>query len=492
MVQDRTIIATAVPQITDDFNSLGDVGWYGSAYLLTSCATQLLFGRIYTFYSVKWVFLTAIALFEIGSAVCGAAPNSLAFIMGRAIAGLGSAGVYSGVIVIMVPIVPLAKRPLYQGAFGAIFGVSSVMGPLVGGAFTKAATWRWCFYLNLPIGALSMLIILLILHIPPPATEATGIRRKIEQLDPIGNLFFLPAIVCLLLALQWGGSTYAWNNGRIIALLVLFVILGAAWLYIQTWKGDEATVPIRILTHRSIASGFYFSMCIGAVMMTWVYYLPIWFQAIKGVDAVESGIRVLPFVLSLVVGSILSGGIVAKIGYYTPAMIVSAIFTSVGAGLITTFKVDTPQPTWIGYQVIVGFGIGCAMQQAGLAAQRVLKDTDVPIGISMMFFAQALGGTVFLCAAQNIFNNNLIANLASVAGLDPSIILNSGATDFRKFVRPEELGAVLVAYNSALTTTYRIAIAASCLSVVGALTMEWKSIKGMKGGRGKVDKSDKA
>lgn len=156
--------------ISNDFNSLVDVGWYGSAYLLTSCATQLLFGRIYTFYSIKWVFLSAIALFEIGSAVCGSAPNSVAFIIGRVIAGLGSAGLFSGVIVIMVPLVPLRKRPLYQSAFGAIFRVSSVMGPLVGGAFTRNVTWRWCFYLNLPYGALSMMMTLLILQIPSPQT----------------------------------------------------------------------------------------------------------------------------------------------------------------------------------------------------------------------------------------------------------------------------------------------------------------------------------
>lgn len=180
-----------------------------------------------------------------------------------------------------------------------------------------------------------------------------------------------------------------------------------------------------------------------------VYFLPIWFQVIEGVDAVESGIRVLPFVLSLVLGSILSGAIVAKTGYHTPPMILSAILTSVGAGLMPTFKVDTPQPTWIGYQVIIGFGIGVAMQQAGLAAQRVLKDVDVPTGVSMMFLAQALGGAVFLCAAQNVFNNQLVANLAGVLALNPSAILNSGATEFRNFLKPKLLGEVLVAYNNA-------------------------------------------
>lgn len=143
---DRTILATAVPKMTDDFHSLDDIGWYGSAFLLTSSCFQLLLGRVYTFYSPKWVFLGVIGLFEIGSAICGAAPNSTAFIVGRAIAGIGTAGVQSGGVVILVNTLPLAKRPAMQGLFGAMFGIASVVGPLLGGVFTTDVSWRWCFY----------------------------------------------------------------------------------------------------------------------------------------------------------------------------------------------------------------------------------------------------------------------------------------------------------------------------------------------------------
>ena len=147
---DNTIIATAIPRITDQFHALDDVGWYGSSYLLTTCAFQLLFGKFYSQFNVKWVFLSALALFEVGSLICGAAPNSTALIVGRAIAGLGSAGIFSGAQIICAYTVPLEKRAIYTGLIGGTYGISSVIGPLLGGAFTTHATWRWCFYINLP------------------------------------------------------------------------------------------------------------------------------------------------------------------------------------------------------------------------------------------------------------------------------------------------------------------------------------------------------
>jgi MFS family permease len=205
---DRLIISTAVPQITDDFHSVTDIGWYGSAYLLTNCAFQLMFGKLYTFFSVKVVFMTSIVLFELGSAVCGAAPTSTAFIVGRAIAGMGAGGITSGVIVVIVYAVPLHKRPLYQGLFGAVFGLASVIGPLLGGAFTSNVTWRWCFYINLPFGGIAMVFIFLLLQVPDRDTTKLPLIGKLAQLDGLGTAALLPGTVCLLLALQWGGPTY--------------------------------------------------------------------------------------------------------------------------------------------------------------------------------------------------------------------------------------------------------------------------------------------
>lgn len=221
--------------------------------------TQLPFGRLYSLYNNKLVILAAIIIFEADSALCGAAPSSIAFIMGRAIAGIGSSGVFSGIIVIMIPVTPLEKRPMYQGVLGAIFGVSSVIGPLIRGAFTSSKlTWRWCFYINLPIGAVSILIVLFFLHLSPPQQACLSFRQKIIRMDPIGNLFFLPSFISFLLALQWGGTTYAWNNVRIITLFTLSGVLLICWIITQVRGNENATVPSRIFRQQSIIAGFCF------------------------------------------------------------------------------------------------------------------------------------------------------------------------------------------------------------------------------------------
>ena len=289
--------------------------------------------------------------------------------------------------------------------------------------------------------------------------------------------------MCLLLALQWGGSTYAWKDGRIIALLVLFGVLAIAFIAIQFWKQETATVPPRIFKQRSIASGFWFSLCLGAAMIALIYYLPVWFQAIKGLSAIESGIRSLPLILSLVVASIISGGAITAIGYYAPFMILSTILMSIGAGLLTTFQPDTGSAKWIGYQVLFGTGLGLGMQQSNMAAQTVLSTQDVSIGVSLMFLAQSLGGAVFVSIAQSIFTNSLISGLI-VSGLDPINVTNIGATEIRNKVATNDLSAVLLAYNSALTNAYNVALAMACFSIVGALAVEWRSVKGKKQGGG--------
>lgn len=305
-----------------------------------------------------------------------------------------------------------------------------------------------------------------------------SLRQQIIQLDPLGTLVFLPGVVCFLIALQWGGIEYAWRNGRIIALLVLAGLLLIIFIGLQIWGQENATVPPRIIKQRSIAAGTVFSTCVGGVLVTLLYWIAIWFQAVKGTSAVKSGVNTIPMVLSLTVAAILSGGVVRRTGYYVPPMYLGVILMSIGAGLMTTFQPQTSSAEWIGYQILFGSGIGVSMQQASLAAQNILDRTDIAMGVSLMFFGQSLGGAVFNSIAQALFNGHLTSRLRGVEGVhDINSVSKSGATELVHAVPSESLPAVIQAYNSALRHVFILVTAVAAFAIVPTLLMEFKKLK---------------
>jgi MFS family permease len=338
-------------------------------------------------------------------------------------------------------------------------------------------TWRFCFYINLPVGALTFAVVFFFLNLPSTPKEKLSILAQLKHLDPIGLLFFVPSMVCLILALQWGGTTDPWSAPKIIGLLVTFVVTFVAFLIVESMMPDTAMAPPRVVLNCSMAGAMLFIFVLAGGMMNAVYYLAIWFQAAQGQSAMQAGVRTIPMVLSLVFFGIITAVVTQKIGYYVPAMLLSPILASIASGLLSTLTPHSNASKWIGYQVFYGCGLGVGAQTANLVAQTVLPRSDVSIGMAMMFFMNQQGGAIFLAVGQNLFSTQLVKQLSGIAGLDTKAIINTGATELRKVVPANEIDTVISAYSYSLTRVFVLSAALSACTIIGALMVKWVSIK---------------
>ncbi|KAL5348237.1 hypothetical protein ACLOAV_006718 [Pseudogymnoascus australis] len=499
---DTTIIATAIPTITREFKSLNDIGWYGSAYFLTTCAFQLLWGRFYTFFNLKWAYIGSIVIFEIGSIVSGSAPTSIALILGRSIAGIGSAGIFAGSFIIIGFSVPPRHRPRYMGLIGSMYDIASVCGPLMGGALTDHVSWRLCFYINIPLGTLVGAGIFYFFHPTNvnAALQALPTPVRLAKLDGIGTSIFVVSMVCLIIALQWGGTVYPWGSPRIIALLIIFGLTLIAWVCYQYYKNDNATVPRRIISQRSVAFASLTSFMMGGAMFSIVYYVSVYFQAVRGTSATTSGLYSLPIILGLTSGMLIAGQLSNHVNRFPPFMLFSAVTASTGAGLITTLTPNTPSSHWCGYLALFGIGQGIGWQQPLLLAQAFLKDADIPTGTTLMSGCKMLGGAIFISVSSCVFHTILERNLVQLLpDIDPNIIIVAGAAKLRDVVvgtagndsarATELLGMVEEAYNRACRRVFIGALVISSMAVISSAGVRWKEIrvkekKNVENGRG--------
>ncbi|KAL9095837.1 MAG: hypothetical protein Q9165_001834 [Trypethelium subeluteriae] len=482
---DLKIVATAVPSITDEFKTITDIGWYSSAFWLPICSFQFMFGKIYSVFSIKWVFVASLAIFEIGSLVSATAPTSLAFVLGRAIAGFGCAGEIAGSFTMITLSLPLRRRPVFTGAAAFIEEVASVCGPLLGGIITDKLSWRWCFYINLPLGAVTILLIVLFFQSPRvPYAEANdpsnlSFREKIGKLDLLGTAIFVPGMTSMLLALQWGGNNYGWGSPRIIVCFILCAILIGVFAWWQRRQGDNATLPLRIIGNRSIISGMWFTVCNVSAYSIVGYYMPIYFQSVRNLSASRSGILTLPSIVGLMISIVVAGGGTSLIGYYAPFMFVTSLLTPIATGLLTTLTTTMPMVKLILYQALHGFGAGIGWQAPQVAAQS-MSNPDVPLAIAAVMFAQSFGPAVSIPIAQAIFQQRLISDVGKTTqgeGLNVQQLASMGLSDLRSKVGAKELEQVLLGYDQAVVQTFYLPLGLACATIIGSLAMEWKSVK---------------
>ncbi|KAI2467936.1 putative MFS multidrug transporter [Annulohypoxylon bovei var. microspora] len=484
LMLDMSIISTAIPQITSDFHSLQDIGWYSGAYQLTSATLQPLTGRVYTRVSAKWVFLFFFCIFEIGSLLCAVAQSSTMFIIGRAVAGLGSSGLQNGALTVIAGAVPMEKRPIYMSFMMAFGQIGLIVGPLIGGVFTQYVTWRWCFYINLPLGGLAG-IFLSFLHVPDqtvkPRVSFKLLRQIIPSLDLIGFAIFAPAAIMFLLALQFGSSEYAWNSSTVIGLFVGAGVAFPIFLYWEYREGDKAMIPFSMVRKRVVwvgsvqFTGLMTSVFVGA------QFFPIYFQSVKGVGPTLSGVYMLPNILSGVMFIILSGALITRLGYYLPWAVVAAAGTTVSAGLISTWSPSTPTAQWIGYQIIYGFR-GCGIQASLVALQYALPPAQSALGTAFLIFCQNFSSAVFSVVGNTIFTQTLLKEIVKLApSVDPQAALAAGgsAEAVRALVPPgsPELPGVIQSFATAFDTVCYMLIACAALSFVASFGMGWVDVR---------------
>jgi MFS family permease len=297
------------------FHATTDIGWYAAAYPLCLCSLQPLAGKIYVNFALKWAYFVFVGIFLLGSLLCAVATSSNMFIGARALTGVGAAGIFSGSLSILAIVAPLSKRALHTAVLSSLFGLAIIAGPVIGGALTTKVSWRWCFYINLPIGAVTLVALALFFRPPVRDSDKGPLWEKILKLDVVGCALFIPTIVMALLALQWGGHQYPWKSAMVIGLLCGAVGLASVFLVWEWHKGDDAMIPFSVVLQRSILlSCLYSAFMMGAYVVN-VYYIPEWFQVIKDATPLHSGVMTIPAAVAQILAVSVSG----VIGKSTPA-----------------------------------------------------------------------------------------------------------------------------------------------------------------------------
>ncbi|EHK39352.1 hypothetical protein TRIATDRAFT_231166 [Trichoderma atroviride IMI 206040] len=413
---DNTIIATIQPTIVESFGDQTALAWIGVSFVLGQ-SLILPIGKGYGLFNMKSFFLVSLFLFEAGSAICGASPNMAALIIGRVVSGIGGSGVYVGGLTYISVLTTNAERPIYLAGVMSIWGFGNVLGPIIGGALAQsAATWRWGFYINLPIAGLFAPGYLFFL----PSINAmpdVSFREKLRMQDWIGIIIFTAFCACFCMAGSFGGTLYEWNSGSEITLWVMTVVLLIAFIFVTIYHPfvppEARMMPTQFMKNKDLFLLPLQAFLVAGSMMMSIYYTPLIFQFTKGDDPLQGGVRILPLICMIVFGCLLNGFVMPKTGYYLPWYVVGNALLVTGASLMTTIDVNTSNSRLYGFTVLIGLGIGC-FQSAGIGIVSALAPaSEVNNAVSIMTIAQVLGIILALSVSGSVFQNMALTYLAA-------------------------------------------------------------------------------
>ncbi|KAI1471099.1 MFS general substrate transporter [Daldinia caldariorum] len=432
---------------------------------------------MYTYFRTDIVYRVSISIFEVGSILCAAAVDSNMFIVGRAVAGLGTAGILQGALSIISQVVPLEKRPLYMGVVISVFVIAVTVGPVLGGVFTEHSTWRWCFWINLPIGAVVLAGLTVFLKIRGKQSEdrALPFTKKLRNMDPLGSLIFISAVCCLVLALHWGGQSKPWNSADVIGCLIGAGLIGILFIYLQWRRGESALIRLRVFKKRSIWTGSLVLFFLGAGTYVNVFFLPFWFQGVKGISPVWTGVDFIPLLLPQLVSLIVVGAIVKRFGHYVPYMIIGELICIGGQAMLTQIKPYSSTLYWAASFVVSGLGSGMAMQLPYTAVAIVLSDDDIPVGNAIAVLFYQLGGAIFISMGQTIIITTLLDLVPQrLLGVSAETVVTVGASNLAAITTtPEDLAVLQDIWNTAVARTMILGTVVVGATVPFTLGMGW-------------------
>lgn len=456
-------------------------------FLLGGTAAVLPFGRIYGLFDAKWLYVISALVFNAGSALCGAAPNINAVIVGRVLAGLGGNGMYLGVMTLLSVMTNDLERPGYLSFVGLFWGIGIVLGPVVGGAFTQSsATWRWAFYLNLCVAGLFAPVYLFwIPSFKPRATSKSS--ALVREIDGVGTVLSIAGLITTIMAINFGGTIYEWNSGAVIALFVVSGVVWIAFAFQQAYSifttETQRVFPVHFLKNWNAVLLFISMAAVNAAGFIPIYYIPIYFQFSQGDDAIRAAVRLLPLIIVLSAAILFNGHLMSRFNYFQPWYIFGSILTLIGGVLLSLITADTSTGSIYGYEVLIGVGTGCFIQAGYAVIQAMVPPAEMAYAISFMMLAQLGSVGLGLSIAGSVFINQAVNNLAAllpgVSRADLQLAISGTSSSYFQSLAPAQRDAAVDIIVGALTHTFvLIYVGGAVCLLVSVLFTQRKLFKG--------------